>query len=152
MRYNGAMNIRQVEEFFKDKKNTPCPLTERLIKAGYQQTGGGYINLAKKRGLIVDYTKAEPTQYWHLIEEYCPSVDKDKSFSKSIVCGELIFWMAEVSKAVPNSKLEKLLERIIADGNKDTAPPKYDRIKWNKEIQNLCFDAIVDRVEKYDRR
>ena len=60
--------------------------------------------------------------------------------------------MAEVSEAVPNSKLEELLERIIADGNKDTTPPKYDRIKWNKEIQNLCFDAIVNRVEEYDRR
>ena len=57
------MNVRQVKKIFKDKKDTPCPLTERLIKAGYQQTGGGYINLAKKRGLTVDYTKAGPTQY-----------------------------------------------------------------------------------------
>lgn len=30
------MNIRQVKEFFEDKENIPCPLTERLIKAGYQ--------------------------------------------------------------------------------------------------------------------
>jgi len=142
------MNIRQVEEFFKDKNNTPCPLTERLIKSGYQQTSGGYINLAKKRGLTVYYTKAEPTQYWHLIEEYCPSVNKDKSFNKSIVCGELIFWMAEVSKAVPNKQLEELLNRIIADRNTSTTPPKYNRIKWNKEIQNLCFDAILNAVEK----
>lgn len=57
------MNVRQVKKFFKDKKDTSCPLTERLIKAGYQQTGGGCINLAKKRGLTVDYTKAEPAQY-----------------------------------------------------------------------------------------
>ena len=142
------MNIRQVEEFFKDKKNTPCPLTERLIKAGYQQTSGGYIDLAKKRGITVDYMKAEPTQYWHLVEEYIPSVPEDKVFSKSIVCGELIFWMAEVSKAVPEEKLEELLERIIADGDKGAIPPKYDRIKWNKEIQNLCFGAIVNVVEK----
>lgn len=147
MRYNSPMNIRQVEEFFKDKNNTPCPLTERLIKSGYQQTSGGYINLAKKRGLTVDYTKAEPTQYWHLIEEYCPSVNEDKTFNKSIVCGELIFWMAEVSKAVPYDKLKELLEQIIADGN-GTTPPKYDRIKWNKGIQNFCFDAIVGVVEK----
>lgn len=118
------MNIRQVKEFFEDKENALCPLTERLIKAGYQQTGGGYIDLAKKRKITVDYTKAEPTQYWHLIEEYCPSVDKDKSFNKSIVCGELIFWMAEVSKAVPNKQLEELLNRIIADRNTSTTPPK----------------------------
>jgi len=146
------MIIRQVKEFYKDKEKVPCPLTERLIKAGYQQTGGGYIDLAKKRGLIVDYTKAEPTQYWHLMEEYIPTVPEDKKFSKSIVCGELIFWMAEVAEAVPTKELEKLIERIIADGDRSTTPPKYDRIKWNKEIQNLCFNAIVDRVEEYDRR
>ncbi len=142
------MNIRQVKEFFKDKNDTPCPLTERLIKAGYQQTGGGYIALAKKRGLIVDYTKAKPTQYWHLMEEYIPSVPEDKIFSKSIVCGELIFWMAEVSQAVPKNKLEELIERIIADRDDSITPPKYDRIKWNKEIQNVCFDATVNKVEK----
>ena len=142
------MNIRQVKEFFEDKKDTTCPLIERLIKAGYQQTSGGYIDLAKKRGVIVDYTKAEPRQYWHLVEEYIPSVPEDKSFDKSIICGELIFWMAEVSKAVPERELKKLLERIIADGDKSTTPPKFNRIKWNKEIQNLCFDAIKDIVEK----
>lgn len=91
---------------------------------------------------MVDYRKAVPTQYWHLIEEYCPSVNKDKSFNKSVVCGGLILWMAEVSKAVPEEKLEELLERIIVDGDKRVTPPKYNRIKWNKEIQNLCFDAI----------
>ena len=143
------MNIRQVKEFFEDKENALCPLTERLIKAGYQQTGGGYIDLEKKRKITVDYTKAEPTQYWHLTEEYIPSVPEDKIFSKSIVCGELIFWMAEVSKAVPEEKLEELLEQIVADGDKSVTPPKYNRIKWNKEIQNLCFDAIVKNVEKY---
>lgn len=123
------MNIRQVEEFFKDKNNTPCPLTERLIKAGYQQTGGGYIDLAKKRGLTVDYTKAEPTQYWHLTEEYILSVPEDKVFSRNIVCGELIFWMAEVSKAVPEEKIEESLERIIVDRYKSVNPPIYNRIK-----------------------
>lgn len=143
------MNIRQIKEFFEDKWNTPCSLTERLIKAGYQQISGGYIDLAKKRGLTVDYTKAKPTQYWHLTEEYIPSVPEDKVFSRSVVCGELIFWMAEVAKAVPEEKLEELLERIIADGDKRVTPPKYNRIKWNKEIQNLCFDAIETIVEKH---
>ena len=144
------MIIRQVKEFYKDKDKAPCPLTERLIKAGYQQIGGGYIDLAKKRGLIVDYTKAEPTQYWHLMEEYIPTVPEDKKFSKSIVCGELIFWMAEVAEAVPIKELEELVERIIADGDSSTIPPKYDRIKWNKEIQNICFDAIENKVNNND--
>lgn len=57
--------------------------------------------------------------------------------------------MAEVSKAVPEEKLEKLLGRIIADGDKSVTLPKYNRIKWNKEIQNLCFDAIEAIAEKH---
>lgn len=57
--------------------------------------------------------------------------------------------MAEVSRAVPEEKLEELLERIIADGDKSVTPPKYNRIKWNKEIQNLCFDEIVKIVESH---
>ena len=142
------MNINQVEKFFRDKNDTPCPLTEQLIKAGYQQAGGGYIDLAKKQGLVVDYKIARPTQYWHLMKEYVPSVPKNKTFNKSIVCGELIFWMAEVSKAVPREKLALLLERIITDGDTGTTPPKYDRIKWNKVIQQTCFDAIVKTVER----
>ena len=140
------MNIRQVKEFFIDKKDTPCPLTERLIKAGYQQTGGGYIKLAKERGLTVDYKRAEPTQYWHLIEEYCPSVDDNKEFGRNVVCGELIFWMAEVSGAIPKEKLAEFVEKIIADKDKSISPPKYNRIKWNREIQLLCFEAIDDIV------
>ncbi|MBQ3469559.1 hypothetical protein IJH16_01135 [Candidatus Saccharibacteria bacterium] len=142
------MNIRQVEEFFKDKKNTPCPLTERLIKAGYQQTGGGYIKIARERGVRVDYTKAEPTQYWHLVKEYCPS--KNGSGTFSVPCGELIFWMAEVSDAVPKSDLEKLSNRIIASVIKaqPSSKPKYDRRKWNQEIRDICFDKIARIIEK----
>ena len=56
--------------------------------------------------------------------------------------------MAEVSKAVPDKQLEELLNRIISYKNISTTPPKYNRIKWNKEIQNLCFDAIVIKVER----
>ena len=63
-------------------------------------------------------------------------------------CGELIFWMAEVSEAVPEGELQGLLERIIA--SKDDAASGYDRKKWNKEIQKICFDKIVAEVERND--
>jgi len=142
------MNIRQVEQFFSNKKDVPCPLTERLIKAGYQQTSGGYIDIAKRQGLTVDYAKAEPTQYWHLVEEYCPSRNGSDTFSVS--CGELIFWMAEASSAVPKSDLEKLSDRIIASAIKSqpSIKPKYNRRKWNQEIRNVCFDKITKMVKK----
>ncbi len=55
--------------------------------------------------------------------------------------------MAEASKAVSGNQLEELLNQIIADEDTSATPPKYDRIKRNKEIQYLCFDAIVDVVE-----
>ena len=43
------MTIGEVKAFFQDKEQTPCPLTEQLVKAGYQQISGGYINSAKWR-------------------------------------------------------------------------------------------------------
>jgi hypothetical protein len=54
--------------------------------------------------------------------------------------------MTEISKAVPDDKLKELLGRIIADGDGATLP-KYNHTKWNKEIQNLCFGAIINIVE-----
>lgn len=141
------MNILQVKKFFTNKEHTPCPITERLIKNGYQQTSGGYIKLAKQANIPVDYTKALPSQYWHLIVEYCPSVPESKSFTKSIVCGELIFWMAEVSKAVPENTLQKLADEIISNADTSNNRPVYDRKRWNKAIQDACFDAIVAKVE-----
>ncbi len=40
------------------------------------------------------------------------------------------------------------MNRIVVDEDNSSTPPKYDRIKWNKEIQDVCFDAIVNKVEK----
>ena len=69
-------------------------------------------------------------------------------FGKSIICGELIFWMAEVLNCVPKTEMESLLNKIIASG---TAVKNgiivYDRKRWNKEIQNLCFDKIANKIK-----
>ena len=124
------MKIKEVKEFFKDKENTPCPLTERLISAGFKQKSGGYIDIAKKKGI------SNPSQYWHLMN-YCDMVDGEKTFGRNVVCGELIFWMAEVSGAVSSNELEKLVEEII-NGNVN------DRKKWNKVIGDVCFERITD--------
>ena len=75
-------------------------------------------------------------------------MDGEKVFGRSIVCGELIFWMAEVSEAMPEGELRGLLERIIA--SKDDVASGYDRKKWIKEIQRICFDRIVAEVEGDD--
>ena len=49
------MTIEQVIKLFVEKEETPCPLTERLVGAGYQQKDGGYIKNAKKQGKEIDY-------------------------------------------------------------------------------------------------
>jgi metal-sulfur cluster biosynthetic enzyme len=136
------MTIQQVKEFFIDKEHTPCPLTEKLVKAGYLQVSGGYIDRAKKEGVLVDYKKNSPSQFWHLMT-YCDSRDGKKTFSKSIVCGELIFWMAEVSGAVDEFMLETLAARIIYSADlskcKTTA---FDRKYWNNQIRQTCFNNL----------
>ena len=150
------MNTEQVRLFYNDKKETKCPLTEKLIKSGYQQEYGGYIGFATEQKVEVDYRKAEPNQWWHLIKSYCNRTPPDKNFGRSIQCGELIFWMAEVGECVDKKELESLVNNIIASGipvnrRNDQKPPiKYSRGEWNKEILNLCFDKIVKEIESKD--
>lgn len=142
------MTIQQVKEFFMDKEHAPCPLTEKLVKAGYQQKSGGYIDRAHREGVIVDYTQNSPSQYWHLIT-YCESRDGNKTFSKSIVCGELIFLMAEVSGAVDKIKLERLANQIIESAdNMSGNCPLYKRRRWNNVIQKSCFDNLEYTINK----
>ena len=138
------MTIGEVKAFFQDKEQTPCPLTEQLVKAGYQQISGGYINSAKWRGVKVNYKENCPSQYWHLMT-YCDRRRADMPFTKSVVCGELIFWMAEVSGAVDPVDLKRLASQIIESADLSRGPrPVYDRKKWNREIQRVCFDKIAE--------
>ena len=44
------MTIKQVKSTYSSHEHTPCPLTEKLVAAGYQQTHGGYIDKAKTLG------------------------------------------------------------------------------------------------------
>ena len=142
------MTIKQLISVYSQHKHTPCPLTEKLVAAGYQQTYGGYIDKAKSLGKEVDYLKNKPSQYWHLMS-YCETKKENDLFTKSVVCGELIFWMAEVLDCVPKDGMNSLLSDIV--GIRIPAPNGrylYDRERWNKEIQKLCFDSITDAISQ----
>ncbi|MBQ7634033.1 MAG: hypothetical protein IJS89_00470 [Bacteroidaceae bacterium] len=89
--------------------------------------------------MVVDYRQHQPNLYWHLMT-YCNSKKPNDKFGKSVVCGELIFWMAEVSKAVSTKDLQELLSSIIEETS--------ERKRWNKEIQKLWFDKIADIIEQ----
>lgn len=146
------MNTLQVYNYFKDKGTVPCPYTDRLVQAGYQQESGGYIDYAKDQGIVIDYQKGQPSQWWHLIESYCKRTEDDVFFGKNILCGELILWMAEVSQAVDSDKLNDLVCQIIKSGKscrrrKGSIKPPVKYRSWGKEIQKVCFDKIVQKVE-----
>lgn len=100
------------------------------------QKSGGYISYAKKVG------NENPTQKWHLIESWSKRSKEDAPFNKTIQCGELIFWMAEVSNAVDKNELINLKNDILENYIND-------RSGGNRKIQSVCFDEIVKKVEKY---
>lgn len=126
---------KQVRQYFIGKEKAEHPITDRLINGGYVQKSGGYIRNAKKARI------KDPSQYWHLIYSWCAQSEEDAPFNKSIQCGELLFWMAEVSGAVNVVVLNELCDKILSG---DVSNRRY----WNREIQKKCFDSIVDTVTK----
>lgn len=140
------MTIKQVKSTYSSHEHTPCPLAEKLVAAGYQQTHGGYIDKAKTLSMEVDHLSNKPSQYWHLMS-YCDTKKEDDRFTRSIVCGELLLWMAEVIDCVPKEQLENLVNKIVSC--RIPAPSGryiYYRKRWNKEIQKLCFDSIASVI------
>ena len=132
----------------------PCPVTERLVKAGYQQKDG-YIDYAREKNIPVDYRRALPSQYWHIIESYCRRSDPNGMFRRSIVCGELILYLAEVLHCVPERELNALADRIIASAvpvrrrkGSMLPPVEYERRRWNTEIHDRCYIPICQAVEQ----
>lgn len=130
------MNNLQIKNYFSKMEKTPCPHTDRLIAAGYRQKSGGYISYAKQMGI------SNPTQYWHLMESWSARSKDNQTFGKNITCGELIFWLAEVSNAVDKNTLNKLANTIIDNY-------LNNRKKGNQLIQQVCFEKIKFIVENY---
>ena len=127
------MNNAQIRQFFEGRGQIPCPETERLTAGGFRQKSGGYIRYARQCGI------ENPSQYWHLMTSWSARSAPDAPFDRRIQCGELIFWMAEVSGAVSRAVLRGLADRILsgAAGRRRSA---------NRLIQTVCFDSIVCAV------
>ena len=132
------MTNRYIKKFFERKEieEAHCPLTNELIMGGYKQKSDGYIEYAKEKGV------ENPTQYWHLIESWSNNRQLDAPFDRRIQCGELIFWMAEVSKAVDFQTLTELKEEILGTY-------LNNRRRGNRKIQDVCYDKIVNTVIEY---
>lgn len=150
------MKLIDVKKYFKKKKDEPCPITEKLVKGGYQQAKGtGYMKVAEERGEEINYKKALPSQYWHLIESYCiPKINKDpNAYWGRVTCGELLVWMAEVSNSVDKKQLESLVDEILESKKppkkSSKTPFEFNRRKWNREIEKMCVKKIKEEVLKH---
>ena len=100
----------------------------------------------------MNYLEAKPTQWWHLIECYCAQSDPLKPFPYSVKCGELYFWMAEVSGAFSQEELLKLKDQAMSACDrvtrKNSSLPPLRTGKGNLIIRKHCFNKICEVVER----
>lgn len=104
-----VVTMRQIADFLMDKKEH-YPLSDEFIER-YQQTGGGYIDTAKKAGLVVDKQKHEPNQKWHFFESWLNASIEDGTLTweedaksrvyNKLLCPELLLWIYEASGVDP---------------------------------------------------
>ncbi len=126
------MTFGQVKSFYESKENSPCEITTYLIKGGFHQRyGTGYLSNVKSGDI--------PSQWQHIMS-YCLEKEENKAYPFT-PCGELLFWMAEISNAVSPQDLKKLAEKIV-----ENEPKKNRRIR-NSEIKELCWQKIKLKID-----
>lgn len=131
------MTFANVKEYFENKRELECKITDELVAGGYRQKRGGYIKIALEKGEI------NPSQWWHLMN-YCQMKKEKNEEHKSYrftPCGELVFWMAEVSDAVTKNDLLSLKNKILSSGEIG------NRRKWNNEIKDVCWYKVREKIE-----
>lgn len=133
------MTYAQVYNFYKGKRDVECNRTKELIENGFCQKGKGYIDVAKAS----DFTRL-PSQWWHLMQYLLVKYEHHEEFNKYpyTPCGELKFWMAEVSGAFTDNELDELKNTIINSKN-------LNRTKKNSIIHSACWSKIKTVVDAY---
>lgn len=102
------ITMRDIADFLEGKKEH-YPLSDEFIEK-YQQSSGGYIDNARKAGLIVDKEQHEPNQKWHFFESWLyPTIEEGMSWDESaenrvykkLLCPELLLWIYEACEVDP---------------------------------------------------
>ena len=115
------ITMYDISEFLKGKKEH-YPLSDEFIER-YQQTSGGYIDNARKAGMIVDQEQHEPNQKWHFFESWLyPTIEEGMSWEasaedrvyKKLLCPELLLWIYEACEVSP-AKV-KLAKDVAEEG------------------------------------
>ena len=136
------MKMQAVYNFFKNKNNAEAPLTIELLQNNFIQKD--------KTGYRIDQPEKIPSQYTHLMNDCKRKLQEGAVyFDRRIQCGELIFWMAEVSQALSKDELLDLQQDILKKYKKTYSNGKivYDRKGANHLIHKKCYDKIKDVVD-----
>lgn len=155
------ITMYDISEFLKGKKEH-YPLSDEFIER-YQQTSGGYIDNAKKAGMIVDQEQHEPNQKWHFFESWLyPTIEEGMSWEasaedrvyKKLLCPELLLWIyeaCEVSPAKVKMAKDVAEEGKVAGTNVSTiAKNMRGVVAWSDlEPAILDFKSNVVAKESY---
>ena len=121
------LTVKDVADYLSTKK-AHYPMSDEFVER-YQQKDGGYIDLAKERGLVVDKYLHEPNQKWHFFDSWLASkvqehIDEGKEdfYSLSaeqriytnLLCPELLLWIYEACDVSPVKVREAM--RIAEEG------------------------------------
>lgn len=132
------MTYKQVFNFYKDKRDADCSHTQDLIRNGFCQKDNGYIEVAKASGF-----SDIPSQWWHLMQYILGKLEQHNELKEYpyTPCGELKFWMAEVSGVFSEEELDELKNMIINS--------EKSRSVKNSLIHKYTWSRIKTAVEKY---
>ena len=145
------LTVAEVAEFLLTK-DEHYPLSDQFIEK-HQQKSGGYLDNAKKAGIVVDKTQHSPNQKWHFFESwYYPSLqdgslaETDKAKKRiytNLLCPELLLWIYEACEVSPSKvrNAMKQAEQGKVEGKAVTSIAKSMRgeVSWDD-----CAAAILD--------
>ncbi len=168
------MTPKQLFNYYKDKRDVSCELTNELIQGGFVQKIGGEVDEEENEdGNVKTYyivcknekdkyesnyidvaeisdLPTPPSQWWHLMQYCLAQFEKEmEDVGCKFSCGELIFWMAEATLSDSSlSASEKFSIEELEKLKNDVIDIKNKRGKANKLIKDVCLERIKKIVEK----
>lgn len=156
-----VVTMRDIADFL-ETKSAHYPFSDEFVER-YQQKDGGYIENARKAGLLVDKYRHEPNQKWHFFDSWLyPSIEEgtlswddtaqNRVYSK-LLCPELLLWIYEACEVDPikvrDAKI--IAEDGKAKGNAVTTIAKNMRsiVAW-EDLEVGILDFLNSDTSKYN--
>lgn len=154
-----TITMRDIADFLEDKKEH-YPFSDEFVER-YQQTSGGYIENARKAGLVVDKLLHEPNQKWHFFTSWLyPTIDegmsweasaKDRVYSK-LLCPELLLWIYEACEVSPEKvkAAKEVAEQGKVAGTNVSTIAKNMRsiVSWEDDIEPTILAFLANAPAK----